>query len=76
MTEFADDDDDNSSSLNGGGTKASSLRLPDPNADKARHQGRPLEGLLMSKNRKLEDGMTRLRVSSIADLLHRWPPND
>ena len=58
MTEFADEDDDNFSSQNG----ASSLHLPNPNADKA-GRGRPLEGLLMSKNRKLQDGMTKLRVA-------------
>lgn len=61
MTEFADEEDDFGSSLNG---PASSLRLPNPNAEKANlHHGRPLEGLLMSKNRRLQDGMTRLRVS-------------
>lgn len=61
-TEFGDDDD-NVSSANGTGT-GSSLRLPNPNADKANRQhGRPLEGLLMSKNRKLQDGMTKLRVA-------------
>lgn len=61
MTEFADEDDDFGSSLNG---PASSLRLPNPNAEKANlHHGRPLEGLLMSKNRRLQDGMTRLRVA-------------
>lgn len=59
MTEFADEDDDNFSSLNGG---SASLHLPNPNADKA-SRGRPLEGLLMSKNRKLQDGMTKLRVA-------------
>lgn len=61
MTEFADEEDDFTSSLNG---PASSLRLPNPNAEKANlHHGRPLEGLLMSKNRRLQDGMTRLRVA-------------
>lgn len=61
MTEFADEEDDFASSLNG---PASSLRLPNPNAEKANLQhGRPLEGLLMSKNRRLQDGMTRLRVA-------------
>ena len=59
VTEFADEDEDGFSSLNG----MSSVRLPNPNADKAnKHHGRPLEGLLMSKNRKLQDGMTKLRV--------------
>lgn len=61
MTEFADEDDDFGSSLNG---PALSMRLPNPNAEKANLQhGRPLEGLLMSKNRRLQDGMTRLRVA-------------
>ncbi|KAK9899091.1 hypothetical protein P389DRAFT_43741 [Cystobasidium minutum MCA 4210] len=61
MTEFADEEDDFTSSI-GGAT--SSLRLPNPNAEKANlHHGRPLEGLLMSKNRRLQDGMTRLRVA-------------
>lgn len=60
VTEFADEDEDFGSSLNG---PASSLRLPNPNAEKANlHHGRPLEGLLMSKNRRLQDGMTKLRV--------------
>lgn len=59
MTEFAEEDDDNFSSLNG---VTASLHLPNPNADKA-GRGRPLEGLLMSKNRKLQDGMTKLRVA-------------
>ena len=61
ITEFAaDDEDENSTGVNGTGL-ASSLRLPNPNADKPNRQ-KPLEGLLMSKNRKLQDGMTKLRV--------------
>ena len=61
MTEYADDDDEMSSSMNGIGG-ASSLRLPNPNADKPNKQ-RPLETLLLNKNRKLQDGATKLRVS-------------
>lgn len=39
------------------------VRMPDPNADKAnRHRGKPLENLLMAKNRKLQDELTGLRV--------------
>lgn len=40
------------------------IRLPDPNADKANLQhGKPLEHLLMAKNRKLQDEVTALRVA-------------
>ncbi|GAA6034575.1 hypothetical protein JCM8097_005404 [Rhodosporidiobolus ruineniae] len=40
------------------------VRLPDPNADKAnRDRGKPLENLLMAKNRKLQDEVTELRVA-------------
>lgn len=40
------------------------VRLPDPNADKANlHRGKPLENLLMAKNRKLQDEVTALRVA-------------
>lgn len=39
------------------------VRLPDPNADKANlHRGKPLESLLMGKNRKMQDELTSLRV--------------
>ncbi|BGP17055.1 hypothetical protein JCM10213_000307 [Rhodosporidiobolus nylandii] len=38
------------------------VRLPDPNADKAA-PGKPLENLLMAKNRKLQDEVTALRVA-------------
>lgn len=42
---------------------ASDVRMPDPNADKAnKARGKPLENLLMSKNRKLQDQLTSLRV--------------
>lgn len=41
------------------------VRMPDPNADKAnQHRGKPLETLLMAKNRKLQDELTGLRVCS------------
>lgn len=40
------------------------VRMPDPNAEKANaHRGKPLENLLMGKNRKLQDELTSLRVS-------------
>ena len=39
------------------------VRMPDPNADKAnRSRGKPLENLLMGKNRKLQEDLTSLRV--------------
>lgn len=64
FTEYAGEDDDDFSSVNG--RSMTSIRLPNPNADKARHHGRPLEGLLMSKNRKLQDQMTKLRVRKLS----------
>ena len=43
------------------------VKMPNPNADKAnRHRGKPLENLLMAKNRKLQDELTGLRVRSLA----------
>lgn len=37
--------------------------MPDPNADKANlQQGQSLEGLLMAKNRKLLEELTKIRV--------------
>ncbi|KAK4694877.1 homeobox protein cut-like, partial [Phenoliferia sp. Uapishka_3] len=48
----------------GDDTLADLVRMPDPNADKAnRHRGKPLENLLMAKNRKLQDELTGLRVA-------------
>lgn len=45
------------------GEAADLVRMPDPNADKANlHRGKPLENLLMAKNRKLQDELTSLRV--------------
>lgn len=42
----------------------SELKMPDPNADKAnQHRGKPLENLLMAKNRKIQDELTTFRVS-------------
>lgn len=39
------------------------VRMPDPNADKANlNPGKPLENLLMSKNRKIQEQLTTLRV--------------
>ncbi|GAA5910670.1 hypothetical protein JCM5296_001687 [Sporobolomyces johnsonii] len=47
-----------------GDSVADLVRLPDPNADKANQQrGKPLENLLMAKNRKLQDELTALRVA-------------
>lgn len=51
FVEFGQDDDDEAP-------------MPDPNADKANlQQGQSLEGLLMAKNRKLLEDLTKLRVS-------------
>ncbi|KAG7527478.1 hypothetical protein FFLO_06893 [Filobasidium floriforme] len=42
-----------------------SMRLPDPNADKANAQhGRSLENLLASKNKRLQQDLTELRVNN------------
>jgi len=47
-----------------GDSVADLVRMPDPNADKLNQQrGKPLENLLMAKNRKLQDELTALRVS-------------
>lgn len=62
ITEFGDDDFTSSAN----GSSSAHLRLPNPNAEKANRQGgKPLESLLIGKNRKLEDGMTKLRVSRL-----------
>jgi len=46
-----------------GDSVADLVRMPDPNADKLNQQrGKPLENLLMAKNRKLQDELTALRV--------------
>ncbi|CEQ41956.1 SPOSA6832_03735 [Sporobolomyces salmonicolor] len=51
-----------------GDSVADLVRLPDPNADKANQQrGKPLENLLMAKNRKLQDELTALRPSEKTD---------
>lgn len=40
--------------------------MPDPNADKAnQNRGRPLENLLMGKNRKIQEQLTVLRVGRV-----------
>jgi homeobox protein cut-like len=40
------------------------VELPDPNADKAnKHLGRTLENLLVVKNRRLQEEVTKLRVA-------------
>jgi len=42
-----------------------SMRLPDPNADKANAQhGRSLENLLATKNKRLQQDLTELRVNN------------
>jgi hypothetical protein len=42
-----------------------SMRLPDPNADKANAQhGRSIENLLASKNKRLQQDLTELRVNN------------
>ena len=47
-----------------GGDSLDALKMPDPNADKANaHRGKPLENLLMTKNRRLQDEVTELRVA-------------
>ncbi|GAA6014132.1 hypothetical protein JCM11491_004115 [Sporobolomyces phaffii] len=47
-----------------GDSMADLVRMPDPNADKVNQQrGKPLENLLMAKNRKLQDELTALRVA-------------
>lgn len=49
----------------GGDDVSDLVRMPDPNADKANaHRGKPLENLLMAKNRKLQDELTNMRVSA------------
>ena len=48
----------------GGDDVSDLVRMPDPNADKANsHRGKPLENLLMAKNRKLQDELTNMRVA-------------
>ena len=60
MDEDAELEFDDSASVSG----SSAVRLPDPNADKAnRSRGKPLENLLLAKNRKLQAELTSLRVS-------------
>ncbi|GAA5828670.1 hypothetical protein JCM3766R1_003781 [Sporobolomyces carnicolor] len=47
-----------------GDSVADLVKMPDPNADKTNQQrGKPLENLLMAKNRKLQDELTALRVA-------------
>jgi homeobox protein cut-like len=41
----------------------STLRMPNPNGDKSRGRGKPLENLLLSKNRKMQEQLTTLRVA-------------
>jgi homeobox protein cut-like len=60
-TSLEDDaEDDNSDSTS---FADSSLRMPNPNGDKSRGRGKPLENLLLSKNRKMQEQLTTLRVA-------------
>jgi hypothetical protein len=61
-------------------TDALGLRLPDPNAEKANaHQGKSLEVLLASKNKRILEELTKFRVRhhdhsffAISDLMGRY----
>jgi homeobox protein cut-like len=49
---------------NSGVDDSEDVQLPNPNALKANHhRTKPLEDLLMAKNRKIQDELTVLRVS-------------
>ncbi|GAA5979753.1 hypothetical protein JCM11641_004077 [Rhodosporidiobolus odoratus] len=62
--EFAGLDLDEIPSASGSTVADLEVELPNPNADKANQQrGKPLENLLMAKNRKLQDEVTALRVA-------------
>jgi len=54
-----DQDEDISDSMS---LADSNLRMPDPNADKSRSRGKPLENLLLAKNRKMQEQLTTIRV--------------
>lgn len=59
-----DDEDDVFDSEDISTLSGPALRMPDPNADVAnRQRGKSLETLLVSKNRKLQDDVTNLRVA-------------
>ncbi|KAG8907946.1 hypothetical protein FRB99_001454 [Tulasnella sp. 403] len=59
FVEFAGGDDADQET-----TDALGLQLPNPNADKANQQhGQSLESLLMSKNKRLLDELTKLRIT-------------
>jgi hypothetical protein len=63
FVEFAgvDEDADEENGYNNG--RENGLQLPNPNADKANAQhGRSLETLLATKNKRLLEELTRLRV--------------
>ncbi|BGP56100.1 hypothetical protein JCM8202v2_003711 [Rhodotorula sphaerocarpa] len=64
--EFAgmDLDEEDAAAFEGEADDEHLVRLPDPNANTANLQhGKPLEHLLMAKNRKLQDELTALRVA-------------
>ncbi|GAA5824549.1 hypothetical protein JCM11251_000470 [Rhodosporidiobolus azoricus] len=62
--EFAGLDLDEVPSASGSTVADLEVHMPDPNADKAnQNRGKPLENLLMAKNRKLQDEVTALRVA-------------
>lgn len=66
--EFAggEDDEDETDSI----TEDRGLRLPNPNAEKAnKNQGQSLETLLMMKNKRLLDDLTKFRVCTAPWLL-------
>ncbi|GAA6023391.1 hypothetical protein JCM10207_002531 [Rhodosporidiobolus poonsookiae] len=69
--EFAGMDLDDVPGASGSTVADLEVRMPDPNADKANAQrGKPLENLLMAKNRKLQDEVTALRVAHDELSLH------
>ena len=66
FVEFSGANLDDETEIDDGSTSNSDsvIRMPDPNADKAnQNRGRPLENLLMGKNRKIQEQLTVLRVS-------------
>lgn len=59
-----EDEDSEGVPINGDGD-ALGLRLPNPNADKANAQtGKSLEMLLVAKNKRIQEELTKFRVSS------------
>ena len=59
-----DDEESEGIPINGNGD-ALGLRLPNPNADKANAQtGKSLEVLLVTKNKRIQEELTKFRVSA------------